>query len=192
MIGQIYHLNGLRLNTSMDSPERALTQNDLVQALQQMATRCACEVANHELFPPAAKVLESMTVHWSGLTVFVNSPWVDMDNNTAERDIRGPVVGRKNFYGSGSERSAELAATMYSTLATTDHEALGPERAHLAFTIFAGLRGQWQSAARGPQRLSSMADGCQASGRHASVPPSVRMLHPELNRISPACLCRIR
>jgi transposase len=118
MIGQIYHLNGLRLNTSMDSPERALTQNDLVQALQQMATQCACEVANNELFPPAAKVLQSMTVHWGGLTVFVNSPWVDMDNNTAERDIRGPVVGRKNFYGSGSEGSAELAATMYSTLAT--------------------------------------------------------------------------
>ena len=118
MIGQLYHLNGLRLNTSTDSPERALTQTDLVQALQQMAAQCACEVANHELFPPAAKVLESMTVHWGGLTVFVNSPWVDMDNNTAERDIRGPVVGRKNFYGSGSEGSAELAATMYSVLAT--------------------------------------------------------------------------
>ena len=118
MIGQLYHLNGLRLNTSMDSAERVLTQHDLVQALQQMATQCASEVANHELFPPAAKVLESMTLHWSGLTVFVNSPWVHMDNNTAERDIRGPVVGRKNFYGSGSEGSSELAATMYGTLAT--------------------------------------------------------------------------
>jgi transposase len=118
MIGQLYHLNGLRLNTIADSAERALTQHDLVEALQQMATRCASEVANHELFPPAAKVLESMTLHWSGLTVFVNSAWVRMDNNTAERDIRGPVVGRKNFYGSGSEGSAELAATMYGTLAT--------------------------------------------------------------------------
>ena len=118
MIGQLYHLNGLRLNTSRDSTERAITQHDLEHALQQMASRCAFEVANHELFPPAAKVLQSMTLHWSGLTVFVNSPWVDMDNNTAERDIRGPVVGRKNFYGSGSEGSAELAATMYSVFAT--------------------------------------------------------------------------
>ena len=59
-----------------------------------------------------------MMSHWGGLTVFVASPWVAMDNNTAERDIRGPVVGRKNFYGSGSEVSAELAATMYSVLAT--------------------------------------------------------------------------
>ena len=57
-------------------------------------------------------------MHCNGLTVFVSSPWVPMDNNTAERDMRGPVVGRKNFYGSGSECMAELAAMMYSALAT--------------------------------------------------------------------------
>ena len=32
--------------------------------------------------------------------------------------MRGPVVGRKNFYGSGSRWSGELAATMYSVLMT--------------------------------------------------------------------------
>ena len=117
-IAQLYHLNGLRMKTCVDSPQRMGAQSELEKALQQMAAQCAAGVANHKLFPPAAKVLESMTFDWSGLTVFVDSPWVAMDNNTAERDIRGPVVGRKNFYGSGSEASAELAATMYSALAT--------------------------------------------------------------------------
>ena len=83
-----------------------------------MACDCAVGVANHETFPPAAKVLQSMTAHWGGLTVFVVCPWVDMDNNSAERSMRSPVVGRKNFYGSGSEGSAELASTMYSLFAT--------------------------------------------------------------------------
>ena len=59
-----------------------------------------------------------MQAHWLGLSVFVDLPWVPMDNNVAERDIRGPVVGRKNFYGSGAQWSGELAATMYSVLAT--------------------------------------------------------------------------
>lgn len=118
MIGQLYRLNGIRMKTCMGSLERASTQHDLERALQQMATQCAAGVANCELLPAAAKVLQSMMNHWGGLTVFVASPWVAMDNNTAERDIRGPVVGRKNFYGSGSEVSAELAATMYSVLAT--------------------------------------------------------------------------
>lgn len=83
MIGQLYRLNGIRMKTGMGSPERATTQHDLEQALQQMAAQCAAGVANHELFPPAAKLLESMASHWSGLTVFLASPWVAMDNNTA-------------------------------------------------------------------------------------------------------------
>ena len=82
-----------------------------------MATDCAAGAANHETFPPAAKVLESMTAHWGGLTVFVACPWVDIDNNQAERSMRAPVVGRKNFNGSGCEASADLAATMYSVFA---------------------------------------------------------------------------
>jgi transposase len=36
----------------------------------------------------------------------------------AERDVRLAVVGRKNFYGSGSQWSGHLAATMYSVLKT--------------------------------------------------------------------------
>ena len=43
------------------------------------------------------KVLESLGNHWTGLTVFVEHPEVPMDNNTAERSERGPVVGRKNY-----------------------------------------------------------------------------------------------
>ena len=41
-----------------------------------------------------------------------------MDNNTAERMLRNPVVGRKNYYGSGSVWSAHLAARMFSVLQT--------------------------------------------------------------------------
>ena len=35
-----------------------------------------------------------------------------MDNNTAERILRNPAVGRKNYYGSGSVWSAHFAAMM--------------------------------------------------------------------------------
>src|SRR5207249_3952659 len=34
------------------------------------------------------------------LWVFVERPEVAMDNNAAERALRNPVVGRKNYYGS--------------------------------------------------------------------------------------------
>jgi transposase len=47
-----------------------------------------------------------------------------MDNNSGEQAIRGPVVGRKNFYGSCSEWSAELTAMMYTQLLTIEQWGL--------------------------------------------------------------------
>jgi hypothetical protein len=50
--------------------------------------------------------------------VFVEHPEAPMDNNTAERAQRGPVVGRKNYYGSGAVWAGRLAAMMFSLLQT--------------------------------------------------------------------------
>ena len=41
-----------------------------------------------------------------------------MDNNASERAARGPAVGRKNYYGSGSLWSGRLAAMLFSLFAT--------------------------------------------------------------------------
>jgi transposase len=72
------------------------------------------------------KVLVSLLNHWHGLIVFVDHPEVPMDNNGGEQAIRGPVVGRKNFSGSGSLESAELTARMYTQLQTVVQWELNP------------------------------------------------------------------
>ena len=41
-----------------------------------------------------------------------------MDNNLGENSIRTPVNGRKNYYGSGSLWSAQLAAMLFAILQT--------------------------------------------------------------------------
>ncbi len=117
-IGALYHLNGLRLQAPQGSLARAAHHRQLEQAVQAMAQQRDLTLADPLLALPAAKVLQSMAVHWAGLTVFVEHPWIPMDNNTAESDMRGPVVGRKNFYGSASQWSGQLAATMYSLMMT--------------------------------------------------------------------------
>ena len=78
----------------------------------------AAEPGQAELAPACRKVLESMQEHWAGLTVFVEHPEVPMDNNAAERAERGPVVGRKNYYGSGAVWAGQLAAVMFSVFET--------------------------------------------------------------------------
>jgi len=117
-IARLYHLNGLRLRARDASAERAAHHLELQQAVQRMADERDGALADPLLGSPAVKVLQSMAAHWAGLTVFVDHPEVPMDNNAAERDARLAVVGRKNFYGSGSEWSGQLAATMYSVLTT--------------------------------------------------------------------------
>jgi transposase len=51
---------------------------------------------------------------WPGLVLFLAKPFVPLDNNAAERGLRGIVIGRKNHYGSRSKRGAEVAAIMYT------------------------------------------------------------------------------
>ena len=72
------------------------------------------------------KVLQSLLDHWPGLTLFVAHPEVPMDNNQGENAIRNPVTGRKNYYGSGSIWSAQLAATLFSILQTLGLWGLNP------------------------------------------------------------------
>lgn len=117
-IAELYRLNASRLQAAAASAERATHQAALRLAVQRMAHQRDVALADAQLAQPAVKVLHSMAEHWPGLTVFVQRPWVPMDNNTAERDARLAVVGRKNFYGSGSLWSGQLAATMYSLLMT--------------------------------------------------------------------------
>ena len=82
--------------------------------------------AEVRVHPARHKVLESLGSHWTGLTVFVEHPEVPMDNNTAERAERGPVVGSKNYYGSGAVWSGRLAAMLFSLCATLQRWQLNP------------------------------------------------------------------
>jgi len=56
--------------------------------------------------------------HWEGLTLFVDHPWIPMDNNEAERCLRNAVKGRKIYYRSGAEWSGELSAWLFSVFET--------------------------------------------------------------------------
>ena len=56
------------------------------------------------------------------------SPRIPLDNNYGERLIRNPAVGRKNYYGSGSEWSGRLAVMMFSIFATLTLWKINPRK----------------------------------------------------------------
>lgn len=163
-IGELYQLNAVRLQAPIDSAERGLAQIELEQGMQRMANQRDAALADTELAEHARKVLQSMKSHWSGLSVFVKLPWVPMDNNIAERDERGPVVGRKNFYGSGAQWAGELAATMYSVLATLKLWGINPDT-----WLFAYLQACAENDHRAPPDLSSFLPWTMDEARLAAM-----------------------
>jgi len=64
--------------------------------------------------------------NWDRLMRFVSDPRIPLDNNGTERGIRGPVVGRRNHFGSKSERGTEVAATFYTLIETAKLNGLDP------------------------------------------------------------------
>ena len=139
-IRDLYRLNAARLEVwdetvpfAHQSPAFVERQADLETQLSQMQARWEVHLQEPDLHVAKHKVLSSMRNHWDGLRVFVGRPEVAMDNNTAERILRNPVIGRKNYYGSGSVWSAHLAAMMFSVVQTVLLWGLNPHHWLRAF-----------------------------------------------------------
>ena len=63
---------------------------------------------------------------WPGLTRFLDDPRVPLDNNATERSIRSIAVGRKNHYGSKSQRGTQVAALYYSFVESAKLTGIDP------------------------------------------------------------------
>jgi transposase len=72
------------------------------------------------------KAISYMLKLWKGLTRFLDDPRIPLDNNAAERALRGVVVGRKNHYGSKSKRGTEVAAIFYTLFETAKLSGVDP------------------------------------------------------------------
>jgi transposase len=88
------------------------------------------------------KAIEYMGHMWNeGLLRFLDDPNVPIDNNGTERCLRGVVLGRKNHYGSRSQRGTEVAALLYSLIESAKLAGVGPNT-YLRAATMAALRGE--------------------------------------------------
>jgi transposase len=135
----------------------AAAEQHLREQVAHVAQRRDAELQQADLHPACQKILTSLQNHWSGLTVFLDHPEVPLDNNAAERAERGPVVARKNYYGSGALWSGRLAAMLFSLLHTLEVWKLCPLRwltAYLTSCAEAGGKPPEQAEAFLPWNLT--------------------------------------
>ncbi len=65
---------------------------------------------------------------WRELELFLTDARILIDNNATERGIRGLAVGRKNHYGSRSERGTRVAALLYTLIESAKLAGANPKQ----------------------------------------------------------------
>ncbi len=119
-IAAIYRLNKRRLShRRADTGDRdEAVRRELESQLQALFATAERELDGLDEAARQAAPLRSLLKHREGPGVFLDNPRVPMDNNVAERKLRGPAIGRRLSFGSDSEDGAQPAALMYSVAET--------------------------------------------------------------------------
>ena len=124
-IAEIYRLNEERLEHY--DPARALHRQTsafdaahaaLKTAVERLFADAESELAGLSDGSRKAKALRRLVKHRQGLCVFLDKPFVPMDNNIAERGLRCAVIRRRLSFGSNSEDGAKFTAIMHSVVGT--------------------------------------------------------------------------
>jgi len=130
-IGVLYAAHRALAAAPQGSPAAARAAAAFEAALDQIDAHRRIQGRRPDLLhPAAAKVLATLDREWDGLAAHRDFPALPLDNNIAERAIRTPVVGRKNYSGSGARWAADLAGHAWTILGTARIAGLNP-RAYL-------------------------------------------------------------
>jgi transposase len=122
---------------------------DLAKLAELRRTESVAVIATMKTWLWSQAVLKTLSIgnaaayviaNWDRLTRFLEDARVPLDNNATERGIRGPVVGRRNHFGSKSKRGTEVAATFYTLLETAKLCGVDPAR-YLREAALADARG---------------------------------------------------
>jgi len=105
----------------------AVRQRDAVPLLARLESWMRATLATVSAKSELAAAFNYSLKRWEALTRYSRDGTIEIDNNAAERAMKGPVLGRKNWLFAGSHDGGERAAAMYSLLETAKLNGIDPE-----------------------------------------------------------------
>lgn len=97
----------------------------LLEQLHGWMVQVRTEVENGSAL---AKALNYALNRWDALVRYTKDGRLEIDNNIAERSVRGSCVGKKNYLFFGSDSGGERAAIAYSLIETCKLNHIDPQR----------------------------------------------------------------
>ena len=139
-IGALYAVEAEVRGQPPDVRRRARQERSqsLVDALREVL-----DAALRRLSPKSdmAKAIAYGTKRWPALCRFLGDGRLEIDNNIAERALRGVAVGRRNWLFAGSRAGGERAAAIYTVIQTCKANGVDPQ-AYIA-DVIARVAGDW-------------------------------------------------
>lgn len=83
----------------------------------------------HGVEPPKTRLGEAISYtlnRWTGLSTYLDYPFVEISNNASERNIKPLVLSRRNWLFAGSEEGGHTAATIMSIIETCKRLHINP------------------------------------------------------------------
>jgi transposase len=130
LVARLYSIEARARELAGDDPEALLEHRRRLRATESRPIIEELALWRDAQRPlPGTKYAKGVTYlrnQWTALTGFLDNPLIPLDNGEAERQLRGPVVGRKVYGGCQSERGTRVAALFFTLLRSAVKVGLNP------------------------------------------------------------------
>jgi transposase len=116
--GKIYHLE-----KNKDSKGRREWQRLYYRAMERFALKIKTGYSSKSSL---VKAIDYFIKNFDELTYFLKHEDIPIDNNSQERLMRNPVIGRKTWYGTHSRKGAETNAVLFSLVESCKINKVNP------------------------------------------------------------------
>lgn len=112
-----------RLEKLKDFKDRRQWQRLYYKAMERFGLRIKSSYSSKSSL---VKAIEYLLKNFDELTYFLKHEDLPIDNNSQERLMRSPVVGRKTWYGTHSKKGAETNAVLFSLVESCKLNKVNP------------------------------------------------------------------
>jgi len=121
---EIYKLNS---ESKGKSPQEVLRLREQMKPyFELMKAKVLKDINKYPSQNKLSKAMWYFLDNYTGLTRFLDDVEVPVDNNSQESLLRNPVIGRKTWYGTHSERGALTAAILFTLVETCKLNKVNP------------------------------------------------------------------
>jgi len=120
---RIYRLEDVELKTSLSPIEKRNYQRLYMMVIKKRALELE---KKYSKFSSLIKAVNYFLKNFESLVRFTIDPDLPIDNNSQERQLRSPVIGRKTWYGTHSKRGAKTTAILFSIVQSCKLNKVNP------------------------------------------------------------------